>query len=310
MTLLRDRVIDAYARSGVAGVRSDEDFRAMVNEHGEDPDFRALVARVSEIADGLEEVTRDLEPREQVIGALELFNGHRTRDGRAAICSALARRRFAGKWSQCQLDYYEQATEKLGNWRDYFLSFTNHNPTAGEVMFVNNQHKRLIDTGLGQKFRPPATKEENLVARLLEYKLRNQALDGFFYPKERDPVDVQARLQREAGSCFAFVQIIQNSMFQNWPNYCHDEFIAAHTDDESRLMIFVLTVPLQQLIKRANVQNQMRDWHAAITRPDVVELEPTEELRRVRKLLAELETEMVARVASARDTLMVAVPEE
>jgi len=307
MTSLRDKVIDAYTRSGVAGVRSDVDFRAMVDEHGEDPDFRAEVARVSEIAGGLERVTKGLEAREQVIGALELFNGHRTRSGGAVICGELTRRRYAGKWSQRQLGYYEQAIEKLEHWRDYFLSFTNYNPTAGEVLFVNNQHKRLVDTGLGQKFGPPATKEENLVARLLEYLLRNLPLDGFFYPKERDPEDVRARLRREARSCFAFVQLVQNSMFETWPNYCHDEFAAARMD-ESRLMIFVLTVPLPQFIRRANVKNQMHDWHAAITKPDVVQLEPTEKLARVRMLLAELETEVVARVASAREKLIGAVP--
>jgi len=306
MTLLDD-VIAAYATRGVNGIAADPGFQALAEEHGDDPDFQASVDRVSRIAGELERVTRGLEPHNQVAGALELFNSHRNRKGGVRICRELTRRRYAGKWSTGQRKYYEQAIEKLEHWKDYFLSFTNYNPTADEVMFVNNQHRRLIDTGLGQTFGPPATKEENLVARLLEYRLRNSPLDGFFYPKARDPEDVQARLQREARSCLAFVQLVQNSMFENWPNYCHSEFVAARTD-ESRLMVFVLTVPLRQFIRRANVQNQMHDWHKAITRPDVVELEPTEKLARVRILLAELETQVVARVASAREELIGGVP--
>jgi hypothetical protein len=307
VTLLLDDVIDAYARSGVAGVRHDGDFRAMAEEHGEDPDFRAMVSRVSAIAGELERTTRGVEARDQVISALELFNSHRNRSEGAAICGKLTRRRYAAKWSQSQRDYYERAIQKLEHWMDYFLSFTNYNPTAGEVMFVNNQHKRLINTGLGQTFRPPATREENLVARLLEYMLRNSPLHGYFYPKARDPQDVRARLQREARRCLAFVQLVQNSMFEKWPNYCHDEFEAAR-EDASRIMIFVITVPLSQFIKRANVENQMHGWHEAITKPDVVDLEPTDKIAQVRELLAKLETHVIGRVASARDDLIGNVP--
>jgi hypothetical protein len=307
MSPVREEIVAAYAEHGVEGVKRDQDFLDLCARHADDTGFDATVNRISDVAAGLERVLEAQEPRDQVIFALKLFYAHRNEERRRGICRELTERRYYTRWSDEQRGYYDQACMKLERWRDYFLSFTNYNPTEGEVMFVNNQHKRLINLGLGRSHGAPEAIKENLLARLLDYELRNVPLDGFFYPKYREPGEVEERLLREAQASFAFVQLVQNSMFDKWPNYCQSEFDAAR-EDEARTLIFVLAGPRADLIAREDIVTGMHDWHEAISARDAVELKPAVTLAEARELVTMIREQVVAPVRSARAHLFKGVP--
>lgn len=302
-----EQVIEVHAREGVTRAKEHVGFRGLCVEHDGDRAFDRLVARVNEVAAYLEKVLEGQSCCDQVELALVAFNGYRSQPKRRNICRELTRRRYAPDWSPEQRSYYEDAVAKLESWRDYFLSFSNHNPTPDQVMVVNNQHKVLIEAGLSERFRPPRTRTENLLALLLEYRLRNQPLDGFYYPEDRSPGNVKAELQREARASFAFVQLLHNSMFFKWPNYCKEEFDAA-AEDDSRMLIFVLAGAFDGFISSTKIDSRMLDWHARILESDVLELLPVATAAAVRDALASIQKHIVGPVEAARQRLFQQVP--
>jgi hypothetical protein len=304
---LDEAIIAAYAAHGVDGVRSDEDFGELAKQHEGDSGFNASVHHVSVIAARLERDLEEQTHRNQVVLALGHFNTWGKKDEGREICRELTRHRYAGHWSEEQRDYYEEASKKLECWSDYFLSFTNYNPIAGEVMYVNNQHHQLIRAGLGRSADLAERREKNLVALVLEYTLKNSGLKGFYYPSAREPVDVQERLRKEARSALTFVQLIQNTMFDRQPNYCLSEFDAARTD-ESRKLIFVMAELRVDFRAREDLDQQMHGWHRTIERYDALELEPMASEARARSLLREIKERVVAPIKAARKELFEGVP--
>jgi hypothetical protein len=307
MNALLTAIVSAVAAHGIDGVDSDAEFRRLAEEHRGDSGFDAAVNQVSKVFEPLERSLQGQTHVDQIALALQLFYSCRKEKGLQEICRELTRSRYASFWSGDQQRYYEEVSEKLEHWRDYFLSFTNYNPTQGEAMFVNNQHSLMISLGLGRAVCFPETKETNLLALLLDYTLSNWALNGFYYPKARDSEDVQARLQHEARSALVFVQLLQNSMFDNQTNYCLYEFDAAQ-EDESRAFIFIMTVPRVDFIRREDVELRMFDWHDAIMRRAPIELKPTINEDQAWEQLDEIKERLVASVKAARHSLYENVP--
>lgn len=305
---LSEELIATYAEHGPGEEELTHRLRGLAERYAGDSAFDATLDLVGEQAEMLEDGLAGKTHREQVSVALECFFGARENEEAQAACRELTRRRFSEYWSSDQLEYYEETAEKLESWTDYFLSFTDHNPTAGEVMFVNNEHWTLIRAGLKRPVLVKETKEENMLAKMLDYVLTNTPLKGFFYPRERGADDVEELLDDKPNESLVFVQLIQNSMFEKSPNYCHVEFKAARSDPKRKL-IFIMSAPYEEFIDAALVVNHMRDWHATIQRPDIVDLEPTTELVRARELLARIRQRVVKPVREARMALFESVPD-
>jgi hypothetical protein len=304
---LDEAIVAAYAEHGVDNVQSDAAFSQLALEHKGDTGFNAAVFQVSQIASGLERNLEGQTHRHQAVLALKHFNTWGKRDGCREICRLLTRRRYAPRWSRQQQSYYETASEKLATWCDYFLSFTNYNPTAGEIMFVNNQHHHLIRVGLGRSASLTERRERNLVALVLEYTLKNSGLKGFYYPDAREPENVKERLQREASSTLAFVQLIQNTMFDREPNYCLEEFDAAR-GDPSRKLIFVMAQLREDFRAEEDLGQEMHGWHKAIESYAGLALEPMATEAQARSLLREIKESVVAPIRAARKELFEGVP--
>ena len=305
---LSEELIATYAEHGPGEEELTHRLRGLAERYSGDSAFDATLNLVGEQAEMLEDGLVGKTHREQVSVALECFFGARENEEAQAACRELTRARFFKYWSATQRKYYEGTAEKLESWGDYFLSFTNHNPTAGEVMFVNNEHGTLIRTGLKRPVRIAETKQENMLAKMLDYVLTNIPLKGFFYPNHRGADDVEELLEAKSKESLVFVQLVQNSMFEKSPNYCHLEFKAARSDPKRKL-IFIMSVPYEEFIDAALVVNHMRDWHATIQRPDIVDLEPTTELVQARELLARIRRRVVKPVREARMALFESVPD-
>lgn len=307
MNPLTEEIVAAYAEHGEEGVKLDPEFRELCSRHGDDTAFNREIVEVRDVAGLLERTLFDLTYRDQVEYALRALCGYKNQPEKQSICRALTRRRYAPRWSIEQLNYYESASEKLLGWRDYFLSFTNYNPISGEVLLVNNEHKSLIKLGLGRFFRMPVLAEENLLARLINYRLANAELDGYFYPSHRDQENVEERLQREARAVFSFIQLLQDTMFRKWPNYCKLEFEAA-SEDDARPLIFVMAGSRASFVQRHRVDSRMHDWHDAIMDRDVVELQPASTTGAAREVLDLIKQRVVEPVRNAQEQLYENVP--
>jgi hypothetical protein len=303
---LPEELIATYAEQGPGGEALSDRLRALAERYKGDSAFDATLNLVSEQAEMLEEGLAGKTHREQVSVALEVFFGARENEEAQVACRVLTRGRFFRYWSPSQRDYYEDAAAKLESCDDYFLSFTNHNPSEDEAMFVNTEHKTLIRAGLDRPVGMAEARQQNMLAKMLDYILTNIPLKGFFYLKERGADDVEEMIKTRAEESLVFVQVVQNAMFGKTPNYCHEEFKAASAAE--RKLIFVMSVPFKEFIDARLVVNSMRTWHSAIRCPDIVDLEPTKEPGRARELLAEIRQRVVKPVEEARMKLFENVP--
>ncbi len=307
MSDLLDSLVALYARHGVGGVRDSEDYLELCVRHEDDNTFKATAVQVSGVASLIERTLDRQAQRDQVVHALKLLNTYKADRHKQDLCADLTVRRYGSSWSLEQLNYYRQAGAKLAVWRDYFLSFTNYTPTPGYVLAVNNDHARLIKFALCQEFSKARTTSENLLALLLDYKLRHTPLNGFFYPTHRGAQDVVEQLEREARECFVFVQLLQNTIFEKVPNYCKAEFDAASSDPE-RELIFVMPNSRADFISRDDVGIDMHGWYAAIDRVDTVELRPPASSKDVEALVELIYERVVTPVKRARDRVYKGVP--
>jgi hypothetical protein len=314
MNEILDALITLYAEHGVEGVREEQAFQLLCDEHAGEGDFRATLHRVRDLQEQLERALSNQPYQRQVAVALEMFNTFRREKDKQAICLELIRRRYFENWSPKQREYFEDSSRKLADWRDYFLSFTSFNPTEGQVSFVNNQHRILIRHGFGQSFRPPDTVKKNLLAQLLHYLLKNKPLDGFYYPEHTSDTQVEKKLINEAGRSFAFVQVLQSVMFDRdtWPNFCQIEYDAAASDD-SKTFVFVMAEKRGGFISGNSVDNRLQAWHGAVMAQPSLELEPTPLPTRttndvIATNLDEIQKGVVEQVELARRSLFTNVP--
>ena len=302
------RLIELYADLGVDGVKEDADARALLQEHENDDPFNSILNHVKDIAGQLERDTEGQTPAGQVRSALALFNTLKRHSDRQRYAYELALRRYGRYWTQAQKEYMQMACRKLA-WKDFFLSFTSHNPADGEVQLVNSQHKDLIIHALGDVFKAPEIVKTNMFARVLRYYLVNGPLTGYYDPEHRGPGEVEKLLRREVVSALAFVQVVQSTMFMKLPSFCMFEYDAAVEDGEPRTMVFVMPGRKSELIRRYAVDNSLHSWYDAIDRAHNVEIEPAEDLAEIKAAVSLIQTQIVRKVAEARDGLIENVPE-
>jgi hypothetical protein len=220
-----DALIALYAEHGLQGVKNVEEFRLLCEAHEDDVGFNSTLNQVRDTQAQLEDILRDQTYRQQVEFSLREISSlwDKKKEDKGRVCRELVLRGYARHWSSEQKTYFDETSEKLTTWRDYFLSFTSHKPSKPEVSFVNNEHKLLIGVGMGLTVKPPEAITQNLVARLLDYRLQNLGYYGFYFPEHKDAGTVEAKLIREASQSFAFVQLLQSTMFRRHPSFCQIE---------------------------------------------------------------------------------------
>jgi hypothetical protein len=74
-------------------------------------------------------------------------------------------------------------------------------------------------------------------------------------------------------------------------------------------MIFVMSLPFSEFIESHRIDDRMQRWHAAIRKPDIVELKPVTTPARAQALLREIKKRVVRPVIDARNELYKNVPE-
>lgn len=301
MTLL-DELVELHAKHGLSGLRGAKRFKKLCDEHLDDTGFNGTLELVQSVQALLERrVERPgLTHREQVRAALEVLSNFRDSQEGAPACQGIVRRRYAPHWGDTYATYFDEAAQKIVTWNHYFLSFTSYNPAEGFELPINQTFKKLIREELGRTVKPAERTTANLVAELLNRLLSTSQLRGFYYVKHRDTQDVEVKLKTEAKRSFAFVQIVESSMFGNRnPNYCFIEYCAAH-DDPSRRLIFVMPEPRDDFIEPDLVHFALVDWYERVLAKDAVPLTPVQSRAEVAAAINCLRSRVVEQVKAAR----------
>ncbi len=118
---------------------------------------------------------------------------------------------------------------------------------------------------------------------------------------------IRLELERLARDCFAFIQLVDGSMFQRYPNWCYVEFEAA-AEDPSRVLIFVMGEPFASFISRDRVREKLLEWHARVVAEEAVVLAPATTEAEARSAVKLINDKIAARVEAARAQLYGKVP--
>ena len=249
MPFFTEQLIEIYAKCKVDVIGHNDEFIRLRDENQDHPTFRSVNRTVQDIKRRLEKLVGiQTSKKNQVIEALMLLNRIIGGDEeKAEICYNLILRTYARAWDHSELDHFKKYYYALNNFYDYFLSFTNRNPSPGNDNIINRKYKHFITDVLGKtRYKEADKRKENLLAETINYLLKNadQPLKGFFYPqKEGDSRNVKNKLSQACRESFVFIQIVQNIMFVkiNDTNYCHFEYQdAKKTDPPSKSIRFLL----------------------------------------------------------------------
>jgi hypothetical protein len=303
-----EQLLSLYAEHGADGVRHADAFQHLCDEHGHEgeSDFHKVRDHVEHAQRRLEKLLSHQTHREQVVQALKQLSRPAVEDVRP-LYPELVRRGFARAWSEEQRAYFEMASEKFASWDDYFLSFTTHNPFRPDLNVLNVDHSVLIWVGMRVEVKSPEGSEQNLLAKLLHVRLHDEGLRGYYYPDQREDNDIAAALVERASGCFAFVQLVEPTLFQRYPNYCHMEYDAA-AGDESRALVFVTGRPHEDFEAIEGVHDELFDWHDTMIHRQAVTLMPAATTDDAQLVLRRIKLDIAQRVRDARQRLYDDVP--
>jgi hypothetical protein len=154
----------------------------------------------------------------------------------------------------------------------------------------------------------PESADHNLVAELVHARLHDDGLRGYFYPDWREEGEVTAALTDRASRCFAFVQLVELTLFQRSPNYCQLEFDAASADP-SRALVFVLTRPHDDFVAMEDdVHDENADWYDTVVARQGVPFAPAQTHDTAREALNVIKADIGRRIREAGDRLYDGVP--
>lgn len=261
---MREDLIELYAGASIAEVHASAAYQKLCEVNAGNAAFHAERSRVEEARQNLDaHVALGEGSKQQVADTLRLLRRLKQRSEQQEIVMALARRLFGGGWTRAQEKYYERWAPFVVGARDYFLSFTSRNPASPRAQNqINRLHRYFIREILGRdRFNELNPITVNALAEAVHYLLRNKQLQGYYYPEhEDDGTVVRSKLQHECANSFAFVQLVQNEMFQFYatsPNWCEFEYNQAKDTDRERVLFVQIEVP----INAGAVAINFTDWH-------------------------------------------------
>ncbi len=277
----RQTLLDIYSSRAADDVHKSRKYREMCEEPSllENSAFNRLRHRIDMTKRLIEsQVGREESLRAQIQAALRLISQYQP-GCKQNECRELVRRTYGGFWSREQLEYFNRACDRLAAWSDFFLSFTNRNPTKNYINIVNRSHRFFIQDVLGpQHYNEANLSKTNLLAEVIYYLLINyKALRGFFCPEhaaEKSEI-VERKLREACLSVFSFVQLVQSEMFVEYDgrrNFSHFEYenIQSRVDDID--LIFVLAELREDFLPEYRVLHDLQGWYRDVASRHVVEL--------------------------------------
>jgi hypothetical protein len=273
-------LIDMYGRRPVDAVEQDPEYRRLCAANDSVALFHQERRRVRDLKIELEKRAGIQSTRQkQVKFALKLLlqlTGSRNQE--TEIAERLTRLAYYPAWTTQQKEFFDNAVDRLGKGRDYFLSFTRRKGNF-EANPVNSLHCYLIrQFGYLQ----PQESTDNLLAAMIHRFLKSSKYQfrGFFFPDhENDSKIVDVKLRNALENSTTFVQVIQNEMFsQNYDeakNYCLQEYMKAADLEKNMLFVFADGTHPDDFIQRDQAYFSYLDWHDRVSGTDCVFFAPT-----------------------------------
>ncbi len=317
---ITNRLIDIYSSHKHDKVSESEEHTKLCNKYGKKGWFNERRDIISKTKRKIEKFESE-KSTVQVTESLYLLNKRMNSDelGYDLACK-LIYKSLVDNWSVKQIEYFNEILDILSNCgNDFFLSFTSRKTNSSESNIVHLNHQHFIKYILmikdwKRELADAEQKNTNLLARAIN-KLLCEKLKGFYYPShEGDNTIVEKKLEENCCSSFAFIQLIQNVIFNANPhkcNYCHLEYKYAIQSIEPDLRLYILAERSQEeLIKKQFVEEEYEEWHHEVTEKNKIHLPFTEsfkinQLKEMRRLIEE---NLLNKIQNHKDSLFQKVP--
>ncbi|MGI8808934.1 MAG: hypothetical protein ACR2KK_14055 [Acidimicrobiales bacterium] len=279
-----DDIVDVYSQYTARdqAVHAADEYRLLCDKYGRIPGFDALRSRTEDDKKKLEAQLADRPPAEQVKLALISVRQRRSPEP-GPVTEAqygyieLARKSYENSWTPSQREYFVTWSDRLLQSLDFFLSFTNRNPTPDYPNIVNKNHEFFIRNFI-HDWRTSDRSKDNLLARTIYYLLRSGSLTGFYLPEHRaGSYEIIPKLKEECLRAFVFIQLVQGTMFINAPSYCGLEYKTADEAVPSKPRVLIDAD--DTLPTRDAVHQDLLEWYESVQSTARTKLAQTADLR-------------------------------
>lgn len=287
MNEAKDALLDIVLNNSVNNLPNIDDFIALCLKHKEDAIFNSYCRNlICEKTIFEKRILIQVSSKSMLSESLKLLNQRFLNNQKQELDF---QKRFIEKYvipvaSPQQIAYYNERLNefsKMGN--DYFFSFTNRKPNPNENNIIHVNYKNFIKFILNYSrndfekiLRTAEQKNINLLAKSINHII-SQKLRGFYFPYHiGDNTDVVEKLTTNCNSAFAFVQLIQDIIFEYYDgetNYCHFEYNAIKSCIPEERRFFILAERKREDIRvNAALHQSFEDWHSDFNRYDPVHL--------------------------------------
>ena len=209
-------------------------------------------------------------------------------------------------WTDNEKKYFDEVSDILINWKDFFLSYTNRN--ARETNYL---YQFPIKQKLGHRQSDTSWGEKNYLAHVIAEYLGSNNLKAFFDIKNiKCGETIENEIEEQCRSAFCFVQLVQRELLveekgkkENW---CFKEFNIFRENIETfkkiffkendiisladtkfpRVLFFLLADESLDRIKPAKLPPQYQTWFDTMKATKNIALK-AKEIRRIIDQIAE-----------------------
>ena len=191
-------LITLFAKNSVATIGTVQAYRELCDKHVGDHIFEDQRLAVEEAKTAIEALMDKQKTfRAQIFQALRRLYAQKTEH--FELYRALIRDGYAFRWQAAQLAYFEDEAERIkANAYDAFISFTTRSPAAGDKV-INRRYYYFIKAVIGPDYvTPEDMRKRNLLARAFYNLLKDESLEGFYYPNyEGNSAEVLKELEEK-----------------------------------------------------------------------------------------------------------------
>ncbi|PHN00583.1 hypothetical protein [Flavilitoribacter nigricans] len=317
---ITNKLIEIYAARKYNAVSDSKEHTKLCEEYGNKGWFNERRQIISATKKKIEQFESE-KPSVQVSESLYLLNKRKDNDELGFdLAYKLIYETLIPNWNDRQIEYFEEVLTILDNCgNDYFLSFTSRkvNPVELNIVHLNYQHfikYVLMPRDWKRELADAEQKNINLLARAIN-RLLCEKLKGFYYPShEGDNTMVEKKLEENCCASFAFIQLIQNVIFNSRPdkcNYCHLEYKYAIQTIAPELRLYILAERSHdELVKKQFVEEEYEDWHQEVLKKDKIHLPFTESfsIKQLKEMRFQIEENLSNKIQDRKDKLFQSVP--
>lgn len=315
-----NKLIEIYATHKYNQVSGSKEHTKLCEDYGDKGWFNERREIISKTKKKIEQFESE-KPSVQVSESLYLLNKRKGIDELGFdLAYKLIYRTLVPNWTKEQVEYLEKVLYILGNCgNDYFLSFTSRKANQGELNIVHLNYQHFIKYILmpidwKRELMDAEQKNINLLARAI-YRLLSEKLKGFYYPShEGDNTIVERKIEENCCASFAFIQLIQNVIFNSMSdkcNYCHLEYMYAIRSIAPELRLYILAERSHdELVKKQFIDEKYEDWHQEVLQKNKFHLPFTESfnIKQLKEMRFLIEKNLSNNIQTHKDKLFQSVP--